>query len=505
MNLFFKGTALVLAVAMSWTSPVQAFHDNHSVELRNQSEMRSEEDLIILVAAAMHVWNPQIETRSIEGVLREHVKAVGVEVALLTPLVAMVDMSYICKRPQFAQVLGPLIQHLSPSVASEMARSVRLPSRYSHSISEISRYPIRDLESAFGSSLGRWTSQKLHNDSPIQESPARIIDQVLVGPGSLLSFVRGGGRVEDAGTRGQSFFGNLGGSSEIVDSNPDEDTRGLGRAPYDSKRGGVNSTPGNYRDPVESEKGETGPRRGVESEPNRGRASFSDDDRGDRQRGPFSNRDLVSYNTCIATCADSAGKLGFLLGGAGFKIGTYLSPTVGPLGPVTGAAVGGAIGVALGGYDCSKSAPCQPKKDKDEVPPKTLNDPKEPKQPKEPKEPKEPNEPKVPKDPKEPKDPEVPSAPQDPSEAPPKPKTDDDGATPKPEKPPTSGNDDGDDGTPEKNDQAEGYRKQFGASVKGEIDRPKGFDLDRSNPGVIPADPKKRDRVINPGLPRARN
>lgn len=364
------------------------------------------------LSLAMQAWNPSLRNVNIYGLIMNNIKTQGVIAGLVNPALAMMDISFAARNPEFANLLNPMLNQVVPGVAGVLNRRYGMALDYEgRDFDTISRYGNADIWTTLTQTLGG----DFYSNNPEGNQPATIdqrrdmATQIFQGRGSYFAYqvqrelgqYQNGQQGRD-GNAPDSQRGIPGRRNDITSTpgyRPGSDpTMQNPGSPIGQRPGGVSSTPSRGM-------GDDGPSSGGNKPPfrtnnrdlttNPGQSGYVPGSREPKKPiGPFSNRDLSSYESCLDQCfhdAESPAKTGAWIGGV---IGAALGGRI-----AQGTAIGAVIGAIAGADECRRSKACggtggddkgkpEPSEPKTNPEPKTGPEPKQPKEPKEPKEPK---------------------------------------------------------------------------------------------------------------------
>lgn len=394
------------------------------------------------LSLAIQAWNPSLRTVSINALINSNIQKYGVVAGLINPALALIDISFASGRPEFGNLLNPMIAQVAPEIGISLYRKFGMATDYEgRDFDTISQYGNGDIWTTMTQTLGGdfYAQDPEHKQQNKLDPNQDLATQVFQGRGSYFAY-----RLSKA--VGQ---GNI--NQDINEEMPTQKRN----AP--SRNNGLSSTPGfgpgEDGMPSGGKKPFTTNNRNLTSNPGQGEDMPGGGRKTGTPKGPFTNRSLVTYQSCLNQCyKDAMGNIvpGMAAGATmGIAIGTILGGAGAVLGGPAGTILGGGLGVAAGVDECRHSKACNGGGgDTGQTNP---SEPKEPKSNPDPKQPKEPKEPKTsPKpDPKPHPSPEPNTAPDPTPEDTPKPHPD--------KTPPESsgqGDENGDDDSDDKDDKA---------------------------------------------------
>ncbi|MDG0815671.1 hypothetical protein [Bdellovibrio svalbardensis] len=309
---------------------------------------------------ALQAWNPSLNPNDVERIINRHIENQGLMKGLIEPALALIDTSYAAGKPEFGNMMNPMLKRLAAPLAEGLHRQYGLPLEFTgRNFESVMKLNDRDILSSMQKMLGDEFKRNQPQPLAINDN-SDFMAQAILGKSSFLGFAS------------RNLYPNQmrngdEGAAEPQGFQPKKDFR---------------STPQQMRNNEETpKKGFTG-KQDWTSTPR-----SSNEDREERPKGLFSKLDLVSMSgQCIARCIDST----FTIAASGAGIGFVLGQQI-------GAVAGVIIGTIGGGYVCSQSNECKGTEPKKQEPPK--NEPKPAETPKDnPPKTTEPNEPPVPKE-----------------------------------------------------------------------------------------------------------
>lgn len=458
---------------------------------------------IRFLSLAMQAWNPSLRTVNVGAIINSNVQTYGVAAGLIGPALTLIDISFAAGRPEFGNLLNPMLTQLAPEVGAMMNQKFGMAADYEgRDFNTISKYGNADIWSTMTQTLGGdFYSQHPEGKQANQLDQKRdLATQIFQGEGSYFAYRMnkeygqynmrpGANNNPQNGPQRQIPGRDTGVSSTPRPPGSIDDSMSNGRTPIGNRNSDIYSTPGNSRD-VDNQQGRmpfTTDNGDIMSTPGRRSGQVDDNARGERPKGPLSNRDMESYKSCFNECYNNAAdnipkgaKAGGVIGGTiGTRIGKIPGGIAGTfIGGVLGAAVGAGAGVA----ECSHSTACGSKgEDKKEGEPESKQEPQKPEEPT-----------KAPNDTKPEPQPTTHPSPVDK----PKPEsTPDKGATPHPEKTPPEAGEKGKDQKDDDDKKEEDDKKKKDEDAKNSISQdPLNRDKFR-----IPVETKGKIEIHPPG------
>jgi len=425
-------------------APTKNFFSKEELEkLVHAHSERTIPQAVRFLSLAMQAWNPTLRNTNLNAMINSNIKTYGVVIGLVNPTIALMDISFAAGRPEFGNLLNPMLTQVTPELGSMLNRKYGMAMDYEgRDFDTISQYGNADIWTTMTHTLGGefYANNAEGNQSNTFDQNRDLATQIFQGRGSFYDY------------KVQREIGSLGRSQDLNDEAPITSKTG-----FPSRHNDYTSTPG-YRPGADPSSPGRAPfrtnNRDLTSNPGRS-DEMPNEGRAGKFKGPFSNRNLSAYQSCFNECYNNAAdnvpkgsKAGGVIGGA---IGTLAG---GPAGGITGGIIGGLIGAGVGvgaGIDnCRHSKACGGNGGDTGKP-----------------EPSKPNEPKVSPEPKQPKtdpkpEPKTHPSPEPKPESDPKPEGN---PTPHPDKTPIddeNGDDDDDNGKKDEDGKKSISLGQFG-------------------------------------------
>ncbi len=366
----------------TYSSPFDRVRQPTIQELLDTNQQSKEaSESVHFFSLALQAWNPSLNPNDVERIINRRIENQGLMKGLIEPALALIDISYAAKRPEFGNMMNPMLKQIVSPLADGLHRQYGLPLDFNgKSFDNVIKLNDRDILSSMQKVLGDDFKKNQQPSTTFRDS-SDFMAEALLGKSSFINFASRdqypNQMRSDDSQQSMDYQPKKHLTSTPRQMNSDDDVSKRG---YQGKSDGV-STPRSSNDNLE-----------------------------DRPRGLFSKMDMVSMSgECALKCSIEMLEGARTMAGWGKKNGIW------------GAIIGAVAGAATGAVICSGSSECnKPEPKKQDPPPK--NDPKPTGDPKE-------NPPKTaggdipstppPKDDTEPtpksSDPQTPSTPKDPS------------------------------------------------------------------------------------------
>lgn len=283
---------------------------------------KSLDDVLSFSALALQAWNPELKEAAIKTQLAKNIVQFGFMKGFVSPMMALIDLSYATGKPQFGNLINVMMAEISPSVAGGFEKNYNLP------------VSINGMTFAQLSSFGRdymWKVLVLQVGADLQNDFAKAsfqadqdinkrIDPMSYSDRGMDHFVEQ--TMKSKNSYLQKYFALIGYNSNF------------------SEQGSLSA----------------------EAKTKNAETIFA-------KRGIFTNALASESNTCLSKCMDVIGEKVTKYGDEGDTVGTLVGAAVGKVkktGAVAAAGIGGLIGRGLGsiigagvgGYECTKTKEC---------------------------------------------------------------------------------------------------------------------------------------------------
>lgn len=400
-----KLSLISLSLAMAASSAAHGKNPSYTVVANKQAVIdqskqsnyeQSVQNATRFLAFAIQAWNPSLREVNVSAILKSNISKYGVNEGLIKPTLSLIDISFAAGRPEFGNLLNPMLNSVAPDIAATLNAKFGMALDYEgKSFTNVSQYSKGEIWTTMTRTLGEnfyGKDQDSQSQSQSQSNmntltPDRFLSGTLMGKGSYFAYALSNqmnkmGIQNSADTDGT--FGKKNVNAPMVPSDYSREGSDM-RKPV-----GVSSTPMSGTDSGDLRNGDLPfktDNRGLSSTPGRGNERDRD------MRGPISRRDMSSYNTCEKECFHSI----LQSGAVGSYVGAKWGGGFGAPGKIVGRIVGGAIGVKVGYDECQaskacggnggeekKSEPVKTPEKKSQPEEKPQSEPREPKTPKEP-------------------------------------------------------------------------------------------------------------------------
>lgn len=288
---------------------------------------------------ALQTWNPSLNPNDVERIISRHIENQGLMKGLIEPALALIDTAYAAGRPEFGNMLNPMLKQISAPLAQSLHLQFGLPLDFNgKSFSSVTKLNDRDILSSMQKVLGDEFKKNQPQSSTIRDN-SDFMAEAILGNNSFLCFA----------------------SRNLYPHQMHKDENSTEQQGYQPKQD-FTSTPRQNNNAEDAPKKSFAGKSDWSSTPR-----SSNEEHEERPKGLFSKMDLVSMSgPCAAKCIDSISTTAASGAGIGFVLGKQL-----------GAVAGVVVGAIGGGYVCSQSTECKGTEPKKQDPPKTEPKPDE--------------------------------------------------------------------------------------------------------------------------------